>query len=240
MVQHRIQQRLESIKQGIIVSVQASGNEPLNRPEILCALAQSALQGGAVGVRMAQPDNLEYFKAQQPDCFIIGLTKPEPLPENARSVVYITPDCHAIAAIAECCTMVAMDATGRSRPGSQTLAELVLWSRQHYPELLLMADVSTLEEGLHASQLGFNCIGTTLSGYTEQSKAKQDNPLPDFELLTALVQQCGLPVILEGKVWEPEQVTHGFRLGAYSVVIGSAITRPQYITQRFSDAIVLG
>jgi N-acylglucosamine-6-phosphate 2-epimerase len=42
-----------------------------------------------------------------------------------------------------------------------------------------------------------------------------------------------LPVVLEGRIWEPEQVNKAFELGAHCVVIGSAITRPQLITRRF-------
>lgn len=228
---------LLAIKHGIVVSSQASGTEPLNRPEILCAMAESSLQGGASGIRMAQMDNLSYFKSRHPETFLIGITKPDPIPDNSEELVYITPDIGSIHAIAPFCNMVAMDATQRPRPDNSSLSQLVTACRQHYPDLYLMADISTLEEGLAASHLGFDCIGTTLSGYTTQSKTKKENMMPDFELLSALVQQCSTPIILEGKIWEPGQVTHGFNLGAYSVVIGSVITRPHHITQRFVTAI---
>ena len=47
------------------------------------------------------------------------------------------------------------------------------------------------------------------------------------------VKETDKPVILEGRIWEPQEVTKAFELGAHCVVIGSAITRPQLITKRF-------
>ena len=74
-------------------------------------------------------------------------------------------------------------------------------------------------------------LSTTLSGYTLESPLKNDGP--DFELLKELVEKVDVPVVLEGRIWEPEQVDKAFELGAHCVVIGSAITRPQLITKRF-------
>ena len=94
-----------------------------------------------------------------------------------------------------------------------------------------MADISTFEEGMKCKELGADILSTTLSGYTLESGDRGDEP--DFELLERLVKESGLPVVLEGRIWEPEQVTKAFELGAHCVVIGSAITRPQLITKRF-------
>ena len=58
---------------------------------------------------------------------------------------------------------------------------------------------------------------------------------PDFELLKKLVKNLDCPVILEGRIWEPFEADKAFELGAHSVVIGSAITRPQLITKRFCE-----
>ena len=82
---------LDALKGGVVVSVQASQGEPLDRPEILCALAESALNGGACAVRMAQARNMEYFKARHSQVPVIGITKPECIPHNAQELVYITP-----------------------------------------------------------------------------------------------------------------------------------------------------
>ena len=94
-----------------------------------------------------------------------------------------------------------------------------------------MADISTSEEGLNCSRLGADILSTTLSGYTKESESDSDKP--DFELLSKLVKSVNTPVILEGRIWNPDEVKIAFELGAHSVVIGSAITRPQLITKRF-------
>ena len=95
-----------------------------------------------------------------------------------------------------------------------------------------MADISTLDEGIAAAELGANILSTTLSGYTKES-AEVNQTEPDFELLKNLVKEINMPIVLEGRIWEPWQVDKAFELGAHCVVIGSAITRPQLITKRF-------
>lgn len=226
---------LEQLKNGVVVSVQASQGEPLDKPEYLCVLAESALNGGACGVRMAQPRNMRYFREKHPKVPVIGITKPEKIPANAAELVYITPDFEDVASIAGCCDVVAMDATLRARPNGETLADIVARTRAAYPNLLLMADIATLEEGIQAEKLGFDLIGTTLSGYTLESQ-QVDTSKPDFELLSALIKAVRVPVIMEGRLWEPAEVSRAFALGAFSVVIGSAVTRPHEITRRFVNA----
>jgi N-acylglucosamine-6-phosphate 2-epimerase len=98
-----------------------------------------------------------------------------------------------------------------------------------------MADIATLEEALNCAELGVDIISTTLSGYTQESLS--DSTEPDFDLLTQIVAKTDKPVILEGRIWEPSQVKKAFELGAHCVVIGSAITRPQLITRRFTEAV---
>lgn len=229
---------LEFLKGGVVVSVQASEGEPLDRPEILCALAESALNGGACAVRMAQPGNMQFFRRRHPQVPVIGITKPERIPLNAHELVYITPGFADVQSIAGCCDIVALDATLRPRPSGETLAEIVNQARAAYPDLLLMADVATLEEGVNAQALGFDLIGTTLSGYTTETLLRKDRG-PDFDLLQRLVTTVDLPVIMEGRLWGPLDVAKAFALGAFAVVIGSAVTRPQEITRRFVQAASL-
>lgn len=230
---------LEQLKNGVVVSVQASQGEPLDKPEYLCALAEAALNGGACGVRMAQPRNMRYFKERHLQIPVIGITKPEKIPANAVELVYITPTFEDVASIADCCDVVAMDATLRTRPNGETLADIVAKTRQAYPDLLLMADIATLEEAIQAEKLGFDLIGTTLSGYTLESQ-QADKSKPDFELLAALMKAVRVPVIMEGRLWEPVEVKRAFELGAFAVVIGSAVTRPHEITRRFVNAVPVG
>jgi N-acylglucosamine-6-phosphate 2-epimerase len=227
---------LQKLAGGLIVSSQASGSEPLNTPEILTALAESALSGGAIGIRMAQVDNLKFFRKKHPLVPLIGLTKPEPIPTDAASLVYITPTFEAVASIAPYCDIVALDATQRPRPHEETLGSIVRHARQHFPHTLLMADIATLEDGIQAAKLGFDCIGTTLSGYTTETQNLTSSG-PDFSLLGNLLSKIDIPVILEGRVWEPDHVGRAFRTGAFAVVVGSAVTRPYEITKRFVQAI---
>ena len=117
----------------------------------------------------------------------------------------------------------------RPRPNGAKLEDLIKYVRIN--NKISMADISTLEEGLNAEKLGANILSTTLSGYTQFSQNRGDGP--DFELLEQLVKNTNLPVVLEGRIWNPEEVTKAFELGAHCVVIGSAITRPQLITKRF-------
>ena len=227
---------LTSLNHGIIVSVQAAQGEPLDRPDILTALAESALAGGACGLRMAQPENLRYFKERHPSVPLIGITKQPVIPDNAHELVYITPTFSDVQRIADACDIVAMDATQRPRPDGSTLADIVARTRQAYPNLKLMADVATVDEGLYADALGFDLVSTTLSGYTQDTLAKKANG-PDFALLETLVRQSHRPILMEGRLWEPAEVHRAFELGAFAVVIGSAVSRPHEITRRFVQAI---
>lgn len=229
---------LEKLRGGVVISAQAAHGEPLDKPEYLCAMAESALNGGACGVRMAQPANISYFRKAHPDIPIMGITKPDIIPANAYELVYITPTWADVQCLVDCCDIVALDATLRPRPGEHDLAEIVRLTRQHYPNLLLMADISTLEEGLNATKLSFDLISTTLSGYTAETRhmLKEGASGPDFDLLVNLTQNTPVPIIMEGRLWEPDEVSRAFALGAFSVVIGSAVTRPQEITRRFVRA----
>lgn len=162
------------------------------------------------------------------DLPVIGITKPDKLPDNWMEVVYITPELSDVGGIIEAgADVIAFDGTNRKRPCPiEKIVEKI-----HVAGRLAMADIATFEEGLMCEKLGVDIVSTTLSGYTMESKSDSDEP--DFELLEKLVKNTKLPVILEGKVWEPYQVKKAFELGAHSVVIGSAITRPQLITKRF-------
>ena len=161
---------------------------------------------------------------------VIGITKPDKLPENWKEVVYITPTLKEVDELIEAnADIIAFDGTLRERPNGCTTESII--NRIHSAGKLAMADISTFEEGIHCCKLGADIISTTLSGYTKESESNTETP--DFNLLEQLVKETGKPVILEGRIWEPEEVQKAFKLGAHCVVIGSAITRPQLITKRF-------
>ena len=163
-------------------------------------------------------------------CPIIGITKPEVIPPNWQEIVYITPELKDVISLVEAgADIIAFDGTQRKRPNGATLDEIIKYIKIN--KRVSMADISTVEEGIKAAEAGADILSTTLSGYTLESPLKNDGP--DFELLEELVKKVDIPVVLEGRIWEPEEVDRAFKLGAHCVVIGSAITRPQLITKRF-------
>lgn len=221
---------LNKIKNQIIVSVQAMPSEPLYKEECMKAMMQSVINGGAKALRLAGSRDVKNAKKLF-DVPVIGLTKPDVIPENWMKVVYITPTTKEAKELIDAgADIVAFDGTSRPR-GSDNLRAIIKYIKTN--NRLSMADISTLEEGLAARALGADIISTTLSGYTEISKSESIEP--DFELLEKLVKVLDCPVVLEGRVWTPEQVDKAFLLGAHSVVIGSAITRPQHIVKHFIE-----
>jgi N-acylglucosamine-6-phosphate 2-epimerase len=222
----------------VIVSVQADEGEPLYPPQMITAMAQSVCMGGAAGLRLAGVSNIHAVRALLPSIPIIGITKPPKTLPDALSRVYITPTLQDALSLAEAgCDIVAMDATTRPRPGGESLEAIVKAFKQAYPNTLLMADLATLTDGLNAEKLGFDVLSTTLSGYTQETHGLL-SPGPDYDLLQQLITQTACPVILEGRVWLPQDVQKAFSLGASAVVIGSAITRPHHITRRFVESLV--
>ena len=220
---------IETLKNKVVVSCQAMPNEPLYREECMASMMKSVLNGGAGGLRVAGVRDVQNAK-KITNVPVIGLTKPDEIPANWKEIVYITPGLKEVNALIEAgADIIAFD--GTSRPHDNCSLEDII-STIHNANRLAMADISTLEEGLAAQKAGADILSTTLAGYTlESSNSPKDEP--DFELLNELVKNTNLPVVLEGRIWEPEQVDKAFELGAHCVVIGSAITRPQLITKRF-------
>lgn len=225
---------LKKLEGGLIVSCQASRGEPLNSPEHILALSMSAINGGAIGLRLAGADNIGYVR-QRTNLPIVGLSKSPAVSHDKRlSTVYITSTFAEAKLLAEAGSdIIAFDATARPRPDDLTCAQLI---ERIHKELgkACWADASTLADGLAAAEAGADVVSTTLSGYTEETRGEASGP--DFKMLEELCKQVKVPVILEGRVWNPEEVRRAFELGAFAVVVGSAITRPQLITERFVRA----
>jgi N-acylglucosamine-6-phosphate 2-epimerase len=176
--------------------------------------------------------DIEAIKQQVP-LPVIGIIKRD----YPDSEVYITPTLREVDELMRVAPeIIALDATDRVRPGGLTLNELVAQIRARYPSVLLMADVSTVAEAKNAQALGFDCVGTTLYGYTPAT-AGHWLPEEDCRLLREVIAAVSVPVIAEGNVGTPELAARCFALGAHAVVVGGAITRPQQITARFVAAI---
>lgn len=219
---------LNKIKDGLVVSCQALPHEPLHSPEIMGRMALAAQEGGAVGIRANSVDDILEIK-RRVNLPIIGIIKRD----FDNSDIYITPTKEEVKALIEIsCDMIAIDATRRKRPNKDSLKELVRFI--HDNGRLAMADISTDEEAYEAQKLGFDCVSTTLSGYTAYSRQSKK---PDYDLVGRLVASLDIPVLAEGRISSPEQAALMKKMHPHAIVIGSAITRPQIITKTYLEAI---
>lgn len=223
---------LDSLKGKLIVSCQALENEPLHSPFIMSRMALAAAQGGAAGIRANSVVDIRSIK-ESVSLPVIGIIKRD----YPGCEVFITA---TLQEVDELMTVepeiIALDATARPRPGGQMLEELVMQIRVRYPSVLLMADIATIDEAVTAERLGFDCVGTTLYGYTADTAGHVmvDN---DCGFLREVLAAVTIPVVAEGNIDTPERAARCLALGAHTVVVGGAITRPQQITARFVAAI---
>jgi N-acylglucosamine-6-phosphate 2-epimerase len=223
------QRVLQQIKGKLVVSCQALPHEPLHSSYIMSRMAVAAMQGGAAGIRAQSVSDINAI-AEVCHLPIIGIVKRN----YDDSEIYITPTMKEIEELLTTrAEIIAMDATCRKRPDGILTKELI--DRVHEAGRLAMADCSTFEECLAAQEIGFDIVSTTMSGYTEYS-AHLDGP--NFELIRKCAAQLAVPVIAEGKIHYPEDLRKVFECGAFSAVVGGAITRPQEITARFVNYIV--
>lgn len=227
-----MERSIESVFHKLIVSCQALPEEPLHSSFIMGRMAVAAKEGGAGGIRANSVEDIREIK-KNVDLPIIGIIKRDypgcsvritPTIREVDELMQVKPD------------VIAVDATCRRRPDGRKLEEFYAEIREKYPQQLLMADCSTMQEMLYADKLGFDFIGTTLVGYTEGSKGCQIEK-NDFELIRELIKRVKHPVIGEGNINTPQKLKRVMEIGVYSVVIGSAITRPQLITKKFTDAL---
>lgn len=223
---------VKKLKGKLIVSCQALPTEPLHSSFIMGRMAVAAKEGGAVGIRANTKEDIREIQ-EQTGLPVIGIVKRD----YPGSSVYITPTMQEIEELMEVKPeIIALDATNRLRPGNVTLTDFFRSVKEKYPQQLWMADCSTVEEALYADSLGFDFIGTTMVGYTEESKGLKIEA-DDFAILREIVAKAAHPVIAEGNINTPQKARRVIELGAYSVVVGSIITRPQLITKAFAEAI---
>lgn len=225
-------ENVEKLRGKLIVSCQALPEEPLHSSFIMGRMALAAKMGGAYGIRANTKEDIKEIQSQV-SLPIIGIVKRD----YEGSKVYITPTMKEIDELMEVKPeIIAVDATTDMRPGGIDLDTFFRQIKEKYPQQLLMADCSTVEEALHADALGFDFIGTTMVGYTQQSK-KDRIEADDFAILREIVAKAKNRVIAEGNINTPEKAKRVIELGAFSVVVGSIITRPQLITKSFAQAL---
>ena len=221
---------MQQLKSSLVVSCQAPVDSPLHNPSIIAAIAQACINQGARGLRIDTPSHIRAVKQLLPQIPVIGLWKQTEL----NSSVYITPRFADAVAVSEAgADIIALDATGRSRPNQEAMPAIIEQIQQKLGKLV-MADIDTLENAIAAQQSGADFIGTTLYGYTEET---QDLTPPSFDFLQQLITEIDRPIICEGGIKTPAEARKAIDLGAFCVVVGTAITGIDLQAQAFCQAL---
>lgn len=228
-MEHRL---FEVFKSKLIVSCQAENGFPLDSPRGVLLLAQTVLLGGASAIRSCGLEKIKLLK-ESLDVPVIGLTKSE----FEDGTVRITGSVQEFESLFQIQTdIIAVDGTDRLRDGLSGPA-FIKAMKKKYPRQLIMADISTFKEAVDCREAGADCVSTTLSGYTPHTVTPTQQG-PNFELLKELVAAMpDYPVIAEGRFNTPHDAARAIALGAWSVVVGTAITRVHTITSWFVEAI---
>lgn len=218
---------LHTLRGRLIVSCQAYPGEPLRDSDAMARIAQSAVIGGAAAIRSQGLDDIRAIAA--------AVTVPQiGLWKVGADGVFITPTLdHAIAVADAGAHIVALDGTRRERPDGRTLQQTIYELKQH-ADVLVMADAGSVDDGLAAEDAGADIVGTTLAGYTGERPRTTG---PDLELVSSLAAQLSVPLFAEGRIHTPIEARAALDAGAYSVVVGTAITHPASITSWYVDAL---
>lgn len=218
---------LHTLRGRLIVSCQAYPGEPLRDPETMARIAQSAVIGGASAIRAQGLDDIRAI-ARSITVPQIGLWK------VGADGVFITPTLdHAIAVAEAGADIVALDGTRRERPDGRTLQQTIQELKQR-ADVLVMADAGSIDDAIAAEDAGADIVGTTLAGYTGERPRTAG---PDLELVNSLANRLGVPLFAEGRIHTPTEARAALDAGAYSVVVGTAITHPASITSWYVEAL---
>jgi len=228
--------KTEDLKRGLIVSCQATAEEPMHGPQFMARMALATEEGGAVGVRVNSVVDIVAVK-ELVKIPVIGIIKQD----YPGTPVRITPTMKEIREVYNAgADIVAVDCSFRKRPDDMGIEELIEKTKSECPGLLFMADICTLEEGVFACENGTDIVATTLAGYPKNPE-KSELPIefipPSLEIVGELVSAIKAPVIAEGRIWSAENAIKAMQLGAHSAVIGASITRPQIITLKIVTEI---
>jgi len=217
-------QVLDAIRGGVIISCQATPEDPTYGPQFMAAFALAAKRGGAVGIRANGPADVSAIK-KATGLPVIGIWKRSCADELGHIITPTVEDAQALKEAGA--DIIAVDVTDRPRPGGLDAATLIKRIRDEVG-VLVMADCMNLEQAKSAQEAGADIAATTLAYPPAYDPYK-----PELGLLQRMVEALEIPVIAEGRYWDPEDVEKAFDIGAFAIVIGSAVTRPWLITKRY-------
>ena len=223
---------LKSIEKGLIVSCQVYPDEPFYTKDMALQMAKAAAWGGAVAIRANSAKDVKMIK-NEIDLPVIGLDKVY-YPDTD---VFITPTLESCVALWEAgADIIAFDCTNQINHEGKMARELLPILRKKLPDALLFADISNFEEAKWALENGADIVAPTLYGYTEATKDIMGPDFREFAKMCRELSKIGY-VWMEGHIYTAEDTMKAFYLGAHSVVVGGAITRPHLTTKRFVDLI---
>lgn len=223
----KVDQLLAILKEHpLVASVQAPPGTPLDDAQTITRMAQASHLEGARVLRIQGTRDIAAVRAAI-DAPVIGLVKRD----YPDSEVVITPTRREVEEVVESgAEVVALDATGRRRPGGESFAGLA--AQVHAAGCIVLADCDSPREAAAAVHQGADLVATTLCGYTGGPSTSG----PDLATLREMVQ-LGAPTLAEGRFSQEWEVRAALQIGATGVVVGGAINDPLKQTRRFVQAL---
>ena len=208
----------------LVVSCQAPAGDPFSGPALLSRFARAAVSGGAAAIRTEGPEAVRAIKAAT-SVPVIGLRK-RLMPDRQIMITPTNDDVKEL--VAAGADAIAIDCSARGQRNGAL--ERIRWTQENH-HVPVWADIATVNEGIAAANAGADAVLSTLRGYTDDTL-----DVLEFEasFIAALVKAVNVPVIAEGRICSLEHVSAALAAGATSVVVGTAITRPEEITRRFA------
>lgn len=227
----RKRELLDGLKNGLIVSCQVQHDDPIYTDDMVVKMAEAARWAGAKGIRANSPEQIAAIKKAVPELPVIGLWKVW----HPDTDVFITPTMDEVRGIYEAgAEIIALDCTAQKTHEGTIAWDLLKQAKAEFPDAIFFADVSNYEEAVHAVENGADIVAPTLYGYTEATKHITSPDLREFaRMCRDLGDECYM--MMEGHIYSPEDAVKCLFLGAHSVVVGSAITRPHLTAKRFTD-----
>ena len=228
----RKRELLESLKNGLIVSCQVQKDDPIYTDDIVVKMAEAAAWAGAVAIRANSPEQIKAIKSKV-DLPMIGLYKIW----HDDTDVFITPTLQAAKEVWEAgAEIIALDCTSQITHEKTEAWGLIKEVKKEIPEAIIFADISNYEEAKRAIENGADIVAPTLYGYTEETKDIEHPDLREFARMCRDFKD-DVYMMMEGHLYTPEDAMKCLYLGAHSVVVGSAITRPHLTAKRFVDLL---